>query len=75
MTRSCRAVLDYAFGDGSLNRVEIRVQSGNARSREIPVRLGFQYEGTERQAFRVRDSYADTERYSMLASEWPPGNT
>ncbi len=70
MTRSCRALLEFAFGEGELNRVVIRVEADNARCRVIPVRLGFKLEGTERQSIFSRGDFQDAERFVMLASEW-----
>jgi len=70
VTRSCRAVLDYAFGDRALNRVTIRVDPRNAPSRAIPERLRFTEEGTLRQIQAHDDHFIDLVIYSMLASEW-----
>jgi ribosomal-protein-serine acetyltransferase len=70
MTTAVRALVDYAFSDWRLNRVEIRAASGNARSRAIPERLGFRPEGVLRQAELVGDRYVDHVVYAMLASEW-----
>jgi ribosomal-protein-serine acetyltransferase len=72
MTRAVRALVDHALGEWQLNRVEIRADVRNLRSRAIPERLGFQYEGTLRQAYRVgEDRYSDDAVYSMLAEDWP----
>src|SRR5205085_9196755 len=38
--RAVRALVDHAFGEWRLNRIEIRAGVGNARSRAIPERLG-----------------------------------
>lgn len=70
MTRAVRALVDYAFSEWKLNRVEIRSAPDNARSRAIPERLGFREEGTLRQAERLGDHYHDNVVYSVLASEW-----
>ena len=70
--RACRAVLDYVFGELQLNRVQIRAATENRRSRAIPERLGFVFEGVQRQAELVNGEYNDLALYSMLASEWPP---
>lgn len=70
MTASCVCLLDYAFGQLGLNRVEIRCATGNNRSRAIPERLGFVAEGTVRQAEWLYDHYVDHVVYSMLREEW-----
>ena len=44
MTKSCRALIGYAFNELKLNRVEIRCATKNKRSRAIPERLGFTQE-------------------------------
>ena len=69
MTRAVRAVVDHAVSVWELNRIEIRAAVGNARSRAIPERLGFQEEGTLREAEIVGGTALDIVVYSMLASE------
>ena len=71
VTRTCRALLDYAFGELGLNRMQIRVATGNRRSLAIQERLEFVFEGVQRQAELVNGEYYDLAVYSMLASEWP----
>lgn len=72
VTRGVRALLDHAFEQWTLNRVEIRAALDNARSRAIPERLGFVQEGVLREAERLGDAYVDHAVYSMLAAEWRP---
>ena len=71
VTKSCREVINYAFGKLGLNRVQIRVATGNIKSRAIPERLGFTCEGILRQSGLVNGEYHDRAMYSLLASEWP----
>jgi ribosomal-protein-serine acetyltransferase len=74
MTRACRALIDHAFAEFKLNRVEILCGVDNVRSRAIPERLGFQQEGLVRQAEWIHDHFHDLVIYGMLADEWPTGN-
>jgi len=71
MTRACRALVNHAFHELKLNRVEIKCAVGNGRSRAVPERLGFTAEGTLREAELLHDRYVDLVVYSMLAAEWP----
>jgi ribosomal-protein-serine acetyltransferase len=70
MTEAVRALVDHAFREWHLNRVEIRVAVGNARSAGVPARLGFVQEGILRQVERHADGFKDNVVYSLLASEW-----
>ena len=70
VTRSCRVLLDHAFNELKLNRIEIEIDPENNRSRVIPERLGFTREAVLRQAAWQYDHYIDVAIYSMLAGEW-----
>ena len=70
MTKSCAALVDYAFETWGLHRVEIRCATGNLKSRAIPDRLGFRYEGVLREAEWLYDHFVDHAVYGMLATEW-----
>ncbi|MBD0380235.1 GNAT family N-acetyltransferase [Paenibacillus sedimenti] len=70
MTLACKAVIDYVFNDLSLNRVEIRAAEHNSKSRAIPVRLNFVYEGKVRQAEWLYDHYVDHMVYGLLKEDW-----
>jgi ribosomal-protein-serine acetyltransferase len=70
MTEACRALVDHAFGELGLNRVQIRCAPGNTRSCAIPERLGFAREGVIAQGEWLYDHYVDLVVYGMLASDW-----
>ena len=70
MTMAARALIDYAFNQLDLHKVEIRVASGNIKSRSIPKRLGFVEEGCIRQAEWLYDHYVDHIVYGLLVKEW-----
>jgi ribosomal-protein-serine acetyltransferase len=71
MTAAVRALVDVAFRELQLNRVEIRLDVENERSMALAERLGFQREGTLRQAMLLAGAYRDDAVYSLLAREWP----
>lgn len=70
MTEACKALIDYAFNDFKLNRVEIRCAENNYKSRAIPERLNFTKEGLIRDSEWLYDHYVNHIVYGMLASEW-----
>lgn len=70
ITKSCKALIDYAFNDLNMNRVEIRCAIENVKSRAVPERLGFQLEGTLRQFLWRHTRFYDMAIYGILAEEW-----
>ena len=70
VTQAVRALTNHAFRSWKLNRVEIQVGVGNARSGAIPARLGFEREGILRQVERIGDRYVDHVAYAVLAADW-----
>ena len=74
ITKACRALIDYAFNELNLNRVEIRCGVENKKSRKIPEKLGFREEGIVRQAEWLHDHFIDLVIYGMLAEEWRDKN-
>jgi ribosomal-protein-serine acetyltransferase len=74
MTAAVRALAGHAFERLGLNRLEIRTDVENGASRAVAERLGFRYEGTLRQAYRIAgDRYSDDAVYSLLAAEHSGG--
>ncbi|MCD1294763.1 RimJ/RimL family protein N-acetyltransferase [Methanocella sp. CWC-04] len=70
MIRSCKAMIDHAFNELYLNRIEIRCAVENKRSRVIPERLGFVEEGTLREAAWLNDRFIDLVVYGMIKRDW-----
>ncbi len=73
MTDAVRALVEHAFEEWGLHRVELRIAPDNARSRALAARLGFEQEGLLRDAERFGDEYRDLLMYAVLAGEWPAG--
>ncbi len=70
VTKSCRVLIEYAFNELNLNRIEMRCGVENKRSRKIPEKLGFKEEGIIRQTAWLHDYFVDYVIYGMLADEW-----
>jgi ribosomal-protein-serine acetyltransferase len=70
VTDACRALMEHAFEEWKLNRVEIHCATGNKKSCAIPERLGFQLEGVLQKALFVHGKYLDSNVYGMLARDW-----
>lgn len=70
MTRCCRTMVDYAFRSLSLNRIEIRVDVDNRKSRAIPERLGFVPEAVLRESVQDYGRFRDIVMYAKLRREW-----
>lgn len=70
MTRSVKALLNYAFFRLGLNRIEIRCGEFNQKSRAIPERLSFTMEGKIRDGEQLYGRFHDILIYGMLARDW-----
>ena len=70
MTRACRALCDYAFGDLELNRLQIESDVANKPSRAVAERLGFSLDGIIRDRYRSQKGFRDCALYSLLRREW-----
>jgi ribosomal-protein-serine acetyltransferase len=71
MTEAVSSLVDHALRGWHLNRVEIRADVTNLRSRALAERLGFREEGILRQAMWLGERYHDHVVYSMLTADWP----
>jgi ribosomal-protein-serine acetyltransferase len=66
MTSCCRAMIFHSFKTWNLNRITIECATENDRSRAIPERLGFKFEGIVRGVEWLHDRYADHAVYGLL---------
>lgn len=66
-TEAAQTIADYAFATLGARRVEIRVHTGNAPSRAIPERLGYELEGILRHdSVHTDGTVRDTAVYSLI---------
>jgi RimJ/RimL family protein N-acetyltransferase len=75
MHETLTAVINYAFADLNLHRIEADVDPRNAASVRTLERLGFQREGYLRQRWHVNGEIQDALFYGLLRPEWNNGNT
>lgn len=64
-------LLDHAFACGA-ERVELKTDARNARSRAAIAKLGATFEGVHRKHMRIGDgTLRDSAYFSIVAAEWP----
>jgi len=67
MTKSVDKLCDLAFNEFQINRIQIKCAVKNLSSKNIPKKLGFKFEGIERQGELLSDGFfTDLEIYSKL---------
>ena len=70
MTDSVRTLIKFGFSKLNLNRIQIKCATQNEKSNKIPQRLGFTFEGIERDSEFVRDGvFRDANVWSLLKKD------
>jgi len=72
MTEALSAVLTCGFTEMTLHRIEAVIDIANERSKNLLLKLGFQYEGNLRQRFLFRGNFEDEYYFGLLHDEWRP---
>lgn len=70
MTSAVHQLLEHGFKQMDLNRIQIRASVNNLQSRRLAERLGFTFEGIERDGELLLDGFTDLAVYSMLKKEY-----
>lgn len=63
-------MLEHAFFNLNLHRIEIEILENNSRSRHLYEKLGFVLEGIKRKAFYKNGDFVDVCIYSLLDSDY-----
>ena len=69
-TEASTLLLDHAFDELRLHRIEARVFEGNDASQNLWETLGFDHEAVHREAIYLHGEYRDVHRYAVLENEW-----
>lgn len=70
ISKSCKAIINHAFKELGLNRIEIKCGVGNDKSRAVAEKLLFKQEGILRQAELLNGKFIDLYLYALLKDEW-----
>ena len=71
VTQSVKRLMELAFEELGINRIQIKCATGNIPSKNIPQRLGFSLEGIERDGELLSDGvFTDLEVYSILKNDF-----
>ncbi|WP_454190927.1 GNAT family N-acetyltransferase [Paenibacillus sp. Marseille-Q7038] len=70
ITKSIKVLINYAFEELQLHKIEIGVARENTRSRAIPEKLGFIREGELRDYEYINGKFLDRVMYGLKADEW-----
>jgi ribosomal-protein-serine acetyltransferase len=70
VTDCCRALITHLFNELDLHRVEIHCAVSNVKSAAVPRRLGFELEGTLRDANYAGGRFHDLYVFGMLKQDW-----
>ena len=69
-TEATRLVVDRAFADLPVHRIQLEVYAFNPRARRVYERVGFRVEGVLRAALRWDGEYHDTLVMGLLRDDW-----
>jgi ribosomal-protein-alanine N-acetyltransferase len=69
MREAVALVIERAFGELGLHRLEANVQPANTRSIALLKALGFRREGTARGFLKIGNRWRDHERWALLAED------
>ena len=70
MTKSCHWLINYAFKELKINKVQLSAAVENKASRQVAKRLGMALEGVLRRREKVADKVLDHAVYGLLREEW-----
>jgi ribosomal-protein-alanine N-acetyltransferase len=70
LTEAIDLMLQYAFENLKLHRLEANIQPGNIASIKLVKRAGFIREGFSRRYLKISGRWRDHERWAIIAEDW-----
>jgi ribosomal-protein-alanine N-acetyltransferase len=71
MRQAMELVIDHAFHELGLHRVEANIQPSNHRSLKLVKSLGFRHEGFSPRYLKIEDEWKDHERFALTIEDLP----
>ena len=72
-SEAIRALLNFAFSDLNLHRVQASIDPRNQAIAALLQHVGFRHEGTHLKSYWHREEWTDDAIYAMLKEEWLRG--
>lgn len=69
ITSCAQTLVKLAFEEMMINRITIKCAFGNISSEKVALRLGFKFEGIERQGEKYNNQFFDLKVFSILKNE------
>lgn len=66
MFEAAKAVIDIAFGEMKLHRIEANIMPHNAASIRVVEKLGFNFEGVSPEYLKIGGKWEDHRRYAII---------
>lgn len=73
ISEAMKEILNYAFHELKLHRIEATVETENEASRNLLLKAGFSYEGTLRDCELKNDRYINLELFALLRTDYGGG--
>ena len=67
--RCCKSIINFAFTELGLNRIEIKCAVGNEKSKAVAEKLQFKYEGILRQAELLHGKFVDLHLFGLVKQD------
>ena len=65
-TYAVKEMIQHAFNNLNLRRIELEVLSENTRARHVYEKVGFLHEGTKKKAVYKNGEFVDMEMYAII---------